>query len=104
MIGQTSRCDQRNRTSSSSGDYSFTLLPPGQYTIRGEAAGFPTFVATDMAIGTGDRARLDANSKAMSELRKQLRGLLAFTTVCSRRKHYGRMTLVRLSSILNGTR
>ena len=40
------------------GDYSFTLLPVGNYEIKTELTGFKT-QAAKIALATGDRARVD---------------------------------------------
>lgn len=47
-------------TSNSTGDYVFTLLQVGTYTIKVEAKGFKIFVAPSVALSAGDRARVDA--------------------------------------------
>ena len=51
---------QRSMIATSTGDYVFTLLPPGTYTIRVEQPGFKTFEAKGVQVGAGDRARIDA--------------------------------------------
>jgi hypothetical protein len=60
---------QRMMSATSTGDYVFTLLPPGTYTIRVEQAGFKTFEAKGVKIAAGDRTRVDAqlNAGATSE-------------------------------------
>jgi hypothetical protein len=45
--------------SSDGGNYTFTLLPPGHYTVTVAAPGFKKF-ATNLALSGGDRARIDA--------------------------------------------
>lgn len=45
---------------SSAGDYVFTLLQVGTYSVRVEAKGFKTYVAPDITLSAGDRARVDA--------------------------------------------
>jgi hypothetical protein len=50
----------RTSATSSSGDYSFTLLPIGAYSISIEAQGFKTFTAPRVTLATGDRTRVDA--------------------------------------------
>src|SRR5579872_2125085 len=50
----------RSMQASSSGDYAFTLLPVGTYSITVEATGFKTYSATAITIAAGDRARVDA--------------------------------------------
>ena len=50
----------RTTTTGSSGDYTFTLLPLGAYTVSVEAKGFKTFVSKNVALSAGDRVRVDA--------------------------------------------
>ena len=42
------------------GDYAFSLLPVGDYSISIEAMGFKTFSNRQLTLATGDRARVDA--------------------------------------------
>ena len=42
------------------GDYVFTLLQVGSYSVKVEAKGFKTFVAPSIALSAADRARVDA--------------------------------------------
>lgn len=49
----------RTTISSDTGDYVFTLLPIGVYTVRIELQGFQT-VNSRVELATGDRARVDA--------------------------------------------
>ncbi len=60
---------QRSMVTTSSGDYVFTLLPPGTYTIRVEQQGFKGFETKGVRVGAGDRTRVDAklNPGAASE-------------------------------------
>jgi hypothetical protein len=53
--------EKRTITSNSSGDYTFTLLPVGHYSITVKAKGFESFSTTDLAVEAGDRARADAH-------------------------------------------
>src|ERR1039458_7106837 len=46
---------QRSMAATSTGDYVFTLLPPGTYTIRVEQSGFKTFAAKGVKVTAGDR-------------------------------------------------
>jgi hypothetical protein len=50
----------RTQQTTESGDYAFTLLPIGTYSISVEAMGFKMFTAPQITIATGDRARVDA--------------------------------------------
>jgi Carboxypeptidase regulatory-like domain len=43
-----------------SGDYTFTLLPAGTYSVKVASAGFKTYSAPNITVAIGDRARLDA--------------------------------------------
>jgi hypothetical protein len=43
-----------------SGDFIFNQLQVGTYTVKVEAKGFKTFSATNIALSSGDRARVDA--------------------------------------------
>ncbi len=49
----------RATTSSGSGDYTLTLLPPGRYMIQITAPGFKTFQVPSIALLAGDRARVN---------------------------------------------
>jgi hypothetical protein len=51
-----SQATQTNGT----GDYTFTLLQVGTYTVKVEAQGFKTFTAGNLTLSSGDRTRLDA--------------------------------------------
>ena len=42
------------------GDYVFTLLQVGNYSVKVEAKGFKTFVTPSVALSAADRARVDA--------------------------------------------
>ena len=52
----------RSAQSGSGGEYSFTFLLPGSYSVRVESEGFTTFTST-VEISAGDRARVDAPLK-----------------------------------------
>ncbi len=52
---------RRSMNTTSSGDYVFTLLPPGAYTIRMEHAGFKVHQVDGVLIAAGDRPRVDAH-------------------------------------------
>lgn len=43
----------------SAGDYAFTLLPPGYYSLSVEASNFKTFKVSGLALEGGDRLRRD---------------------------------------------
>jgi hypothetical protein len=50
--------DQRVAVSNDSGDYQFTLLPVGHYSVTVKRTGFKT-TTTNLAVEAGDRARAD---------------------------------------------
>ena len=50
----------RNQQTDASGQYSFTLLPIGNYSVTVEAKGFKMFVNA-FFVATGDRARVDSS-------------------------------------------
>src|SRR6187549_2036115 len=49
----------RTTITGETGDYVFTLLPIGAYTVKIELSGFQT-VTSKVELATGDRARVDA--------------------------------------------
>jgi hypothetical protein len=53
--------EQRTTTSNGSGDYNFTLLPVGHYSLSVKAAGFQTQLTKDLSVEAGDRARNDVH-------------------------------------------
>jgi hypothetical protein len=50
---------RRQVLSSGDGNYAFTLLQPGLYTLQVEASNFKAYRLTDVNLGAGDRARFD---------------------------------------------
>ena len=52
--------NKRTTQTSGSGDYVFPLLLNGSYSVRIEAGGFRVFSVPQIALATGDRARVDA--------------------------------------------
>ena len=52
--------ETRNTQSNGGGQYAFTLLLPGNYSVRIEAQGFTTFTS-NVNVSAGDRARVDAS-------------------------------------------
>lgn len=50
----------RTQATDASGQYSFTLLPVGDYSITVEVMGFKAFSNPRLTLATGDRARVDA--------------------------------------------
>src|ERR1700678_1439921 len=59
--------DQRTVQSSGSGDYIFTLLPVGRYSISVKAGGFQESITKDLAVEAGDRARADVHLQVGSQ-------------------------------------
>src|SRR3984957_11125985 len=57
----------RTAQSNGSGDYSFTLLPVGHYSINVKASGFQNAITKDLAVEAGDRARADIHLQLGSE-------------------------------------
>ncbi|HZD44924.1 MAG TPA: carboxypeptidase-like regulatory domain-containing protein, partial [Acidobacteriaceae bacterium] len=49
-----------------SGDYTFTLLPVGHYSIAVKATGFQATITKDLSVEAGDRARNDVHLQAGS--------------------------------------
>ena len=50
---------ERKTLANESGDYSIPLLPIGQYTVTGEAAGFKTSTITGLTLQVNQEARVD---------------------------------------------
>jgi hypothetical protein len=53
--------EKRTAQSNSSGDYTFSLLPVGHYSISVKAKGFEASVTKDLDVEAGDRARNDVH-------------------------------------------
>lgn len=51
---------ERTTQTSGSGDYTFTLLPVGNYSVTVEAMGFKMYSEPRLTLATGDRTRVDA--------------------------------------------
>jgi hypothetical protein len=51
--------EQRTAVTNSSGDYVFSLLPVGRYTLTVAAPGFKTTTTSNLSVEAGDRARSD---------------------------------------------
>lgn len=49
--------DQRTASSNVNGDFQFTLLPVGHYSVSIAFAGFKTEPTTNLVVEAGDRAR-----------------------------------------------
>jgi hypothetical protein len=59
--------ETRTGQSNGSGDYSFTLLPVGHYSITVKAGGFQASITKDLAVEAGDRARADVHLQLGAE-------------------------------------
>ncbi len=59
--------EKRTTTSNGSGDYNFTLLPVGHYSVSIKAAGFQGSITKDLAVEAGDRARNDVHLQTGAE-------------------------------------
>ncbi len=53
--------DQHTATAGGAGEYTFTLLKPGTYSLTVTAPGFKTFKIDSFNVAAGDRAREDAH-------------------------------------------
>jgi hypothetical protein len=53
--------ETRNATSDASGNYTFSLLQPGRYSVKVTAPGFKASSTPDIAVESGDRARADVH-------------------------------------------
>lgn len=51
---------QQTTVTNSTGDFVFNLLQVGAYSVKVEAKGFKSFVAPNISLSAGDRARADA--------------------------------------------
>lgn len=52
--------EKRTATTSAAGEYTFTLLPIGTYTLQASSPGFSTFSLPSISVSAGDRRRIDA--------------------------------------------
>jgi hypothetical protein len=59
--------EERTAKSNSSGEYSFTLLPVGHYSVTVKAPGFQASITKDLPVEAGDRARADVHLQLGSE-------------------------------------
>ncbi len=59
--------EKRTGQTNGSGDYSFTLLPVGHYSLSVKAGGFQESINKDLAVEAGDRARADVRLQTGSE-------------------------------------
>src|SRR5271156_2604476 len=59
--------EKRTTVSNSSGDYNFTLLSVGHYSVSVKAAGFQASITNDLSVEAGDRARNDVHLQLGAE-------------------------------------
>jgi hypothetical protein len=59
--------ENRTTQSNNSGDYNFTLLPVGHYSITVKVPGFEASITKDLSVEAGDRARNDVRLQLGSE-------------------------------------
>ena len=59
--------EKRTENTNGSGDYTFSLLPVGHYSVSVKAAGFQASITKDLAVEAGDRARNDVHLSLGSE-------------------------------------
>jgi hypothetical protein len=59
--------EKRTSQSNGSGDYNFTLLPVGHYSIAVKATGFEASITKDLPVEAGDRARSDIHLQLGAE-------------------------------------
>jgi len=67
VINNLGTNETRTGQSNGSGEYTFTLLPVGHYTITVKAPGFQASVTKDLAVEAGDRARADVRLELGAE-------------------------------------
>ena len=51
--------EERTAVSDSTGNFGFTLLQPGRYSVRAELSGFKTWSVTEVTLAAGDKLTLD---------------------------------------------
>jgi hypothetical protein len=59
--------ETRNTQSNGSGDYNFTLLPVGRYSISVKVKGFQESITRELSVEAGDRARNDVHLQTGAE-------------------------------------
>ncbi len=59
--------EKRTATTNGAGDYVFSLLPVGHYSVSVKAPGFQAAITKDLSVEAGDRARNDVHMRAGSE-------------------------------------
>jgi hypothetical protein len=59
-VKQLATGETRAQVTNASGDYTFTLLPIGTYSVTVKAEGFKEYVASRVTVEAGNKARVDA--------------------------------------------
>lgn len=67
VLTNTGTNETRTAKTNGAGDYSFTLLPVGHYSISVKAPGFQAALNKDLSVEAGDRARNDVKLQTGSE-------------------------------------
>ncbi len=67
IINNLGTNEKRTGQSNGSGEYTFTLLPVGHYSITVKAPGFQASLTKDLAVEAGDRARADIHLQLGAE-------------------------------------
>jgi Carboxypeptidase regulatory-like domain len=70
-ITHRSTGEVRSMQTNATGEYVFTLLPIGTYTVTVESGGFREFVGSNVTLTAGDRIRVDAKME-VGEVSEQL--------------------------------
>ena len=68
---------QRQVTTGESGNYVFTNIDPGEYTVRAEKAGFKTEVRTGLILQLNQKARVDMKTEPSAPSAKRSKSALA---------------------------
>ncbi len=63
--------EHRTVQSNGSGDFTFTLLSVGHYSVSVKAAGFQESITKDLAVEAGDRARADVHLQSRFSVRRR---------------------------------
>jgi hypothetical protein len=68
VLGNSDQGYERSTTTNSQGEYSFQLVPPGEFTLRGEATGFaPASVKVEVVVATTIRADLALGIQSLQQ-------------------------------------
>ena len=67
VLTNTGTNETRTAATNASGEYTFSLLPVGHYSVSVKAAGFEASITKDLPVEAGDRARNDVHLTIGSE-------------------------------------